>query len=32
MSNPIDIRDRLLEQYLRYYDTPFSVNSESLMP
>lgn len=31
MSNPIDIRDRLLEQYLRYYDTPFAVNSESVM-
>ena len=31
MSNPIEIRDRLLEQYLRYYDTPFAVNSESVM-
>lgn len=31
MSNPIEIRVRLLEQYLRYYDTPFAVNSESVM-
>lgn len=31
MRNPIEIRDRLLEQYLRYYDTPFAINSESVM-
>jgi hypothetical protein len=31
LNNPLVIRDRLLEEYLRYYETPFAVNSESVM-
>lgn len=31
MTDPVTLRDQLLDQYLRYYDTPFAVKSESLM-
>lgn len=31
MADPLTIHERLTEQYLRYYDTPFSVRDESVM-
>jgi Lhr-like helicase len=31
MRDPISIRHRLRDEFLRYYDTPFAVNDESVM-
>lgn len=31
MTDPLTIYDRLTEQFLRYYDTPFAVRDESVM-
>jgi ATP-dependent helicase YprA (DUF1998 family) len=31
MRDPLSIRKRLRDEYLRYYDTPFAVNNDSVM-